>query len=105
MHMGTKKRRILSDIIGLLSADHADSRDLRTTIGRSLLDLLDADLYASYLWNSQTGLFERGVGVNIDDSSIEKYETYFQHCHVRRDAALGSAGRFTRQRASSPTAT
>lgn len=83
MHMGTKKRRILSDVIGLLSADHASSHDLRTTIGTSLLELLDADVYASYLWNSQTSLFEGGVGVNIDDPSIRNYETYFQHRHVR----------------------
>ena len=83
MHMGTKKRRILSDVIGLLSADHASSSDLRTTIGTSLLELLDADLFASYLWNSQTGLFEHGVGVNIDDTSIQNYEAYFQHRHVR----------------------
>lgn len=83
MHMGTKKRRILSDVIGLLSADHANNRDLRTTIGTSLLELLDADVYASYLWNSQTGLFEAGVGVNIDDAAIRNYETYFQHRHVR----------------------
>lgn len=83
MHMGTKKRRILSDVIGLLSADHASSRDLRTTIGTTLLELLDADVYASYLWNSQTSLFEGGVGVNIDDTSIRNYEAYFQHRHVR----------------------
>ena len=83
MHMGTKKRRILSDIIGMLSADHADSRNLRTSIGPSLLDLLDADLYSSYVWNAQSGLFELGVAVNIDDASIQNYETYFQHRHVR----------------------
>lgn len=83
MHMGTKKRRILSDVIGLLSADHASSRDLRTMIGQSLLDLLDADLYASYVWNPLTGLFEGGVGINVDGASIRNYETYFQHRHVR----------------------
>ena len=32
MHLSTKKHRILSHIIGLLSADHANSEGLRTTI-------------------------------------------------------------------------
>jgi len=45
MHISARKCRVLSDIIELLSADYADSRDLRSTIGGSLLDLLDADLY------------------------------------------------------------
>ncbi len=82
MYIGAKKYRVLSDIIELLSADYADSRDLRRTIGGSLLDLLDADLYASYVWNPQNQAFERGVAVNMDASYVEKYQNYFQHCHA-----------------------
>ena len=52
------------------------------TIGGSLLDLLDADLYASYVWNPQNKAFERGVAINMDDSYVEKYQNYFQHCHA-----------------------
>jgi hypothetical protein len=44
MHISARKCRVLSDIIELLSADYGDSRDLRSTIGGSLLDLLEADL-------------------------------------------------------------
>jgi len=82
MHIGARKYRVLSDIIERLSADYTDSRDLRSTIGGSLLDLLDADLYASYVWNPQAQGFERGVAVNMDDSYVEKYQNYFQHCHA-----------------------
>src|SRR4051812_12932758 len=82
MHIGARKYRVLSDIIELLSADYIDGRDLRRSIGGSLLDLLDADLYASYVWNPQTRAFERGVAINMDDSYIEKYQNYFQHCHA-----------------------
>jgi len=82
MHISAKKYRVLSGIIELLSADYADSRDLRTAIGGSLLDLLDAELYASYVWNPQIQAFERGVAVNMDDSYVEKYQDYFQHCHA-----------------------
>jgi len=82
MHIGARKYRVLSDIIERLSADYTDSRDLRRSIGGSLLDLLDADLYASYVWNPQNKAFERGVAINMDDSYIEKYQNYFQHCHA-----------------------
>jgi DNA-binding CsgD family transcriptional regulator len=82
MHISARKYRVLSGIIELLSADHADSRDLRTAIGKSLLNLLDAELYASYIWNPQTRAFERGVAVNMDASYVEKYQDYFQHCHA-----------------------
>lgn len=82
MHIGARKYRVLSDIIERLSADYTDSRDLRSAIGGSLLDLLDADLYASYVWNPQTKAFERGVAINMDDSYVEKYQNYFQHCHA-----------------------
>jgi len=82
VHVSARKCRVLSDIIELLSADYADSRDLRSTIGGSLLDLLDADLYASYLWNSQKQAFERGVAINMDGSYAETYESYLQRCHA-----------------------
>src|SRR5215212_3179618 len=82
MHIGARKYRVLSDIIELLSADYTDSRELRSTIGRSLLDLLDADLYASYVWNPHEQAFQRGVAINMDDSYVEKYQNYFQHCHA-----------------------
>ena len=82
MLIGARKHRVLSDIIERLSADYTDSRDLRSSIGGSLLDLLDADLYASYVWNPQNKAFERGVAINMDYSSVEKYQNYFQHCHA-----------------------
>ena len=47
-----------------------------------MLDLLDADLYASYVWNPQNKAFERGVAINMDDSYVEKSQNYFQHCHA-----------------------
>jgi DNA-binding CsgD family transcriptional regulator len=86
MHLSTRKHRILSRTIELFSADHASSQDLRTSIGASLLDLLDADLYASYVWNSQNAMFEFGVAVNIDQASIHDYESYFQHRHKQGNA-------------------
>src|SRR5689334_559335 len=84
MQISAQKQRILSGVIGLLSAEHETGRQLRTAIGPSLLDLLDADFYASYAWNPQKQAFELGVSVNLDDSCVQTYERYFQHRHKER---------------------
>jgi DNA-binding CsgD family transcriptional regulator len=84
MQISTKKQRILSGVIGLLSAEHASAQNLRTAIGAPLLDLLDADFYASYVWNPRKLAFELGVSVNLDDACIRNYERYYQHLHKER---------------------
>jgi DNA-binding CsgD family transcriptional regulator len=81
MQITTKKHHVLSSIIGLLSAEHLSNRDLRISIGGALLDLLDADFYASYVWNARKQAFEFGVSVNLDDACVQSYERYFQHRH------------------------
>ncbi|MET3912561.1 DNA-binding CsgD family transcriptional regulator [Bradyrhizobium sp. S3.3.6] len=81
MNISTKKQRVLSRVIGLLSAQHASNQELRAIIGPLLLDLLDADFYASYTWNSRKQAFELGVSVNLDDACVPNYERYFQHRH------------------------
>lgn len=84
MQISTKKQRILSGVIGLLSAEHGTGQDLRTAIGPELLELLDADFYASYAWNARKQAFELGVSVNLDDACVQTYERYFQHRHKER---------------------
>ncbi|MDD1535421.1 MULTISPECIES: helix-turn-helix transcriptional regulator [unclassified Bradyrhizobium] len=84
MQISTRKQRTLSGIIGLLSATHETGRELRTVIGPLLLDLLDADFYASYAWNAQKQAFELGVSVNLDAACVQTYERYFQHRHKER---------------------
>ncbi|MBI5321839.1 LuxR family transcriptional regulator [Bradyrhizobium sp.] len=81
MQISTGKRRILSRIIGLLSSEHASSQELRTAIGASILELLDADFYASFEWNPQKQAFEFGVAVNLDLACVQSYERHFQHRH------------------------
>jgi len=84
MQISTRKQRILSNVIGLLSAEHGSNRDLRTAIGAPLLDLLDADFYASYTWSPHKQAFELGVSVNLEDACVQNYERHFQHRHKER---------------------
>jgi DNA-binding CsgD family transcriptional regulator len=81
MYISARKHGVLMRLIETLAADHADGGELRVAIGRSLLDLLDADYYSSYVWNPQRHAFERGVALNMSDGHVEKYEAYFQYRH------------------------
>jgi DNA-binding CsgD family transcriptional regulator len=81
MKISTTKQHVLSCVIGALSGEHASNQQLRTAIGPLLLDLLDADFYASYVWSPEKQAFELGVSVNLDDACVRNYERHFQHRH------------------------
>jgi DNA-binding CsgD family transcriptional regulator len=55
-----------------------DSSQIRSTLGEALLKLLDADYYASYIWNSAGNRFGKGVSVNMDKKKLNEYEQYYQ---------------------------
>lgn len=55
-----------------------DSAEIRTAVGEALLELLDADYFASYVWNSVARRFEEGVSINMDNTDLNEYDEYFQ---------------------------
>lgn len=56
-----------------------DARQLRTQIGERLLDLLDADYFASYVWSKADG-DTGGVFLNMDEGNLTAYEKHYQYC-------------------------
>jgi len=52
--------------------------ELRSAIGRTVLDLFEADYFASYEFNEDTGLFESGVNLNMDPANLARYDGYYQ---------------------------
>lgn len=56
-----------------------DARALRTRIGERLLDLLEADYFASYVWTRADG-DTGGVFLNMDENNLAAYEGHYQHC-------------------------
>lgn len=91
MQISTRKQRTLSGVIGLLSATHETGRELRTVIGPLLLDLLDADFYASYAWNAQKQAFELGVSVNLDAACVRRTSAIFSTA-TRSGCRTGCSG-------------
>lgn len=55
-----------------------DSVEIRAAVGESLIRLLDADFYASYVWNAKDRRFADGVSINMDEANLEKYDQYYQ---------------------------
>ena len=55
-----------------------DSAEIRLAVGEALIELLDADYYASYVWNSVERRFEEGVSINMDNTNLKEYDEYYQ---------------------------
>jgi len=55
-----------------------DSAKVRLVLGQALLKLLDADYYASYVWNAQDRKFSEPVSINMDKKKLMEYEQYYQ---------------------------
>jgi DNA-binding CsgD family transcriptional regulator len=94
MYVTAAESRVLARIFGLLSDDLAE-RDVRKAVGHHLLELLEADYYASFVWRDATRRFEKAVFLNMDPKNLANYDAYFQHrdpitfkLQARREATL-----------------
>ena len=56
------------------------SRELRERIGPLLLDLFDAQYFASYVWSEPDSVFGRCVSLNMSDGNLSAYEARYQFC-------------------------
>ena len=94
MYVSASESRVLARIFGLLSEDLSE-RDVREAVGHHLLELLEADYYASFVWQDSTGRFEKAVYLNMDPANIAAYDRYYQQhdpitskLQARREATL-----------------
>jgi DNA-binding CsgD family transcriptional regulator len=94
MYVTSAESRVLSRIFGLLSEDLSE-HDVREAVGRELLELLQADYYASYVWQEESGCFDKAAFLNMDPKNLAAYEAYFQYhdpitfkLQARREATL-----------------
>lgn len=52
--------------------------EVRKRVGRWLLELLDADFFASYVWDEAKERFVAGVDINMTPDNLSRYEAYYQ---------------------------
>jgi len=94
MYVTAAESRVLSRIFGLLSEDLGE-HDVREAVGHHLLELLEADYYASYVWQEKSGRFDKAAFLNMDPKNLAAYEAYYQYhdpitfkLQARREATL-----------------
>lgn len=68
----------LLEIVGRLNQAES-SRGSREDICADLLELMQADHLASYVWNQEADAFGDCVALNIAPSHLQRYEEYFQY--------------------------
>lgn len=77
MDLSSSETKKLFSIMKDLSNDFSH-KEVRLRIGQNLLELLDADYFASYIWDQDTERFVSGVNINMCPKNLENYEEYFQ---------------------------
>ncbi len=56
-----------------------DCEVVRQSTGYILLDLLESDYFASFVWNKNRGSFDNAVSINMDSANLLNYESYYQN--------------------------
>ena len=77
MYLSASQSRCLSRLFGLLAEDRAE-HEVRERVGLSLLELLGADQFASYVWDDAARRFGGRVMINMREDTLARYEAYYQ---------------------------
>ena len=78
MHLTSSEQIALKRTFALLAEDLGE-REVRLTLGQSLLDLLRADQFASFVWNADAQRFDDAVWLNMDPANLARYDAWFQY--------------------------
>lgn len=77
MYISSQKAQVLSGLFKTLAESHSE-RSVRERVGHQMLHLLDADYYASYVWDEERQLYSDRVAINMGERNLATYEAYFQ---------------------------
>ena len=77
MNLTQREANLVFAIMRELSGEFTHE-EMRKRIGRWLLELLDADYFASYVWDEGQKKFVAGVDINMTPDNLARYEAYFQ---------------------------
>jgi DNA-binding CsgD family transcriptional regulator len=78
MYVTAQESRALSRLFGLLAEDLTE-REVRERIGHHLLELLSADYFASFVWDTPSRSFGSAVWLNMSADTLASYDAYYQY--------------------------
>ena len=73
------KRAALCRVFSACWPKTSREREVRERIGHHLLELLSADYYASFVWDTPSRSFGSGVWLNMSPDNLASYDAYFQY--------------------------
>ncbi|WP_127106962.1 helix-turn-helix transcriptional regulator [Pararhodobacter zhoushanensis] len=77
MNLTHKESDLVFAIMRELSGEFSHE-EVRMRVGRWLVELLDADYFASYVWDDGRDQFVAGVNINMTPENLSHYEAYYQ---------------------------
>lgn len=77
MYLSARETRLLSKAFGLL-AEGLSAADVREQLGYCLMEILQADFFASFVWDDSEAKFTEGVSINMDPKNLGAYDAYYQ---------------------------
>ena len=78
MYLSAKQMNLLARIMQTLAEPH-EEREIRDLMGDLVMQLLQAQYYASFVWRPGEGVFDSCVQINMDPANIRRYEEHYQY--------------------------
>lgn len=78
MYLSPNQVKLLGQVMQTLAEPHEEAA-IRTRVGELVLQLLDAQHYASYVWDDGSRSFDGRVQINMDPANLLQYERYYQY--------------------------
>lgn len=77
MYLSGTQTRLMSQIMQVLAEPHQE-HEIRQQVGELIMQLMQAQFYASFVWKAECNAFMDTVQINMDPSNIADYEAYYQ---------------------------
>jgi DNA-binding CsgD family transcriptional regulator len=77
VYLTGKQMGLMAKIMQAFAESHHE-QEIREIVGDLVMQLLQAQFYASFVWQPQSACFGQSVQINMAPSNIKQYETHFQ---------------------------
>jgi DNA-binding CsgD family transcriptional regulator len=77
MYLTGKQMSLISKIMQAFTESHQEN-EIREIVGDLVMQLLQAQYYASFVWQDDSASFTDAVQINMDPANIQQYENYYQ---------------------------
>jgi len=77
VYLNGKQMGLMAKIMQAFAESHHE-QEIREIVGDLVMQLLQAQFYASFVWQPESTSFGQSVQINMEPANIKQYETHFQ---------------------------